>query len=150
MQYFLFLDNNTIGPMTAEQVAAYPVNSQTLVCTTENHQWMPLVNFPELMQIFDNRGQHVYTSAAPKSTYQSDLESKKTTAGVLALLLGALGIQYFYLDKATAGIVTILLSLVTCGLWGTVMFIQGIIILTMSPEDFQRKFLNPAVSFPVF
>lgn len=49
-----------------------------------------------------------------------------------------------------AGIVTIILSIVTCGLWGTLMFVQGIIILTMSPEEFERKFLNPATSFPIF
>ncbi|MDE6782285.1 MAG: NINE protein [Paramuribaculum sp.] len=148
MQYFLYLDNNTIGPMTADQVAAYPVNAHTLVCTTENHQWLPLMQFPELMSVINrnNNASYGYTPAFNTS----GTDSKKTTAGVLALLLGWLGIQYFYLDKPMAGIISIILSIVTCGLWGTIMFIQGIIILTMSPEEFERKFLNPATSFPVF
>lgn len=148
MQYFLYIDNTTIGPMTADQVAAYPVNAHTLVCTTENHQWLPLMQFPELMAVISRRHTASYGYTPAYNT--SGAESQKTTAGLLALFLGWLGIQYFYLDKPMAGIVTIILSIVTCGLWGTLMFVQGIIILTMSPEEFERKFLNPATSFPIF
>ncbi len=71
-------------------------------------------------------------------------------AALLAILLGGLGIQYFYLGKSTAAIITILLSLVTCGLWEIVMFIQGILMLCMSNYDFNQKYVDTQSSFPVF
>lgn len=72
---------------------------------------------------------------------------------LLALLCGTIGLQYFYVNKAAAGIITILLCLVTCGAWAIVNLIQGIIVLwSMSNADFDRKFVAPGTSstFPVF
>lgn len=71
-------------------------------------------------------------------------------AGLLAILLGSLGIHYFYLGKTTAGILTILLSLVTCGIFATLMFIQGILLFCMNNEDFRRKYVLSPSSFPLF
>ena len=72
---------------------------------------------------------------------------------ILALLCGTIGLQYFYINKVAAGIITILLCLVTCGAWAVVNLIQGIIVLwAMSNADFDRKFVAPGTSstFPVF
>jgi len=64
-------------------------------------------------------------AGAPKS---------KITAGILALLIGGLGIHKFYLNKAGLGIVYILFC------WtfvpSIVAFIEGIIYLTQSDEAF--------------
>lgn len=145
MKYFLYINNQSIGPMTAEQVTAYPVNEKTLVCTTTDHEWRPLLLFPELMSaIKSNR-----TNQYPNTQYLSE-DSQKTTAGVLALLLGWLGIQYFYLDKPLAGVLTILLTAVTCGIWGILMAVQGILMLTMSVQEFQQKYVNTTSSYPLF
>ena len=74
----------------------------------------------------------------------------RVTAGLLAIFIGWLGIHYFYLNKPTAGILTIVLSLFTCGIWQVVMLIQGIIMLTMTDEDFNQKYCETDKSFPLF
>lgn len=71
-------------------------------------------------------------------------------AALFAILLGALGIQYFYLGKTTAGILSILLTLVTCGLWEIVPLIQGILMFTMTNEQFRQKYVTTQSSFPLF
>ena len=73
----------------------------------------------------------------------------RLTAGLLALFLGGLGIHYFYLEKTTAGLLSILLSLCTCGIWQIIMLIQGIIILTMTDEDFNEKYYNTMRSITI-
>lgn len=72
---------------------------------------------------------------------------------ILALVCGSIGLQYFYINKAVGGILTILLVLVTCGAWAIINLIQGIIVLwAMSNADFDRKFVAPGTSsaFPIF
>ena len=76
-------------------------------------------------------------------------KSRGITA-LLAILLGGLGVQYFYLGKIGGGFLTILLSLVTCGAWSIITFIQGILMFCMNNETFRYKFvLSPSV-LPVF
>ena len=60
----------------------------------------------------------------------------KVAAGVLGILLGALGIHNFYLGYTGKGIAQLLITLLTCGfgacvtsIWGLV---EGILILTGS------------------
>lgn len=71
-------------------------------------------------------------------------------AALLAILLGGLGIQYFYLGKAMAGIITILLSLVTCGLWSVVMLIQGILMFCITNAQFREKYVLSTSTMPLF
>jgi TM2 domain-containing membrane protein YozV len=71
-------------------------------------------------------------------------------AALLAIFLGSLGIQYFYLGKNTAGIIALVVSLVTCGIPGIIWLIQGILMFTMSQEDFERKYVNTTSTFPLF
>ena len=61
----------------------------------------------------------------------------KVTAGVLALLLGGLGIHKFYLGKIGMGI----LYIVFCWTFipALVAFVEGILYLTSSDEQFQLK-----------
>lgn len=71
-------------------------------------------------------------------------------AGLLAIFLGYLGIQYFYLGKTNAGIIAILISLVTCGSASIIWFIQGILMIAMSEPEFERKFIYTSSTFPLF
>lgn len=61
-----------------------------------------------------------------------------------------MGIQYFYLGKTTAGILTIVISLCSCYIWGLLMLIQGILMLTMSDEAFNEKYVDNDKTFPLF
>ena len=70
----------------------------------------------------------------------------KTTAGLLAILLGAFGVHKFYLGDTNAGAITLTLSLgaglVTCGaatfLMSVIGIIEGVIYLPRSEEEFRR------------
>lgn len=62
----------------------------------------------------------------------------KVVAGVLALLLGSIGVHKFYLGKVAHGI----LMLLFCWTYipGIIALIDGIMILTSSDENFQQKY----------
>lgn len=71
-------------------------------------------------------------------------------AGLFAILLGYLGVHYFYLGKISGGILCIFLCFITCGFWTFLTVIQGILMLSMSSEEFERKYANTPSSFPLF
>lgn len=71
-------------------------------------------------------------------------------ASLLAIFLGWLGIHYFYLGKATAGLLTILITIVSCGLWDIIMFVQGIIMLCMDNRSFNQKYVQSQTTMPLF
>lgn len=58
----------------------------------------------------------------------------KVVAGVLAILLGALGVHKFYLGKIGQGIVYLLFC--WTGIPGIIGLIEGIIYLVKSDEEF--------------
>lgn len=86
------------------------------------------------------------------NAFDSDPSTGKSRgiAALLAIFLGGLGIQYFYLGKATAGLLTILITFVTCGLWEVVMLIQGIMMLVMDNRAFVQKYVNSQSTLPLF
>lgn len=140
MHYYLTIQGNTVGPMTREQLMAYNVNTDTLV-SRDGGPWSPLYTYPELMETYHNHMAQQQTS---------NPASQRTICGILAILIGTLGIQYFLVGKTIAGIITILLSVVSCGLWGIITFIQGIMMLCMTDEQFRQKYVDSTSTFPVF
>lgn len=71
-------------------------------------------------------------------------------AGLLAILLGGFGVHYIYLGKVGGAIICFLLTVITCGLWSILALIQGVVMLTMKQDEFERKFVYSQSSFPVF
>ncbi|MEO1298414.1 MAG: TM2 domain-containing protein [Cyanobacteria bacterium J06636_16] len=71
---------------------------------------------------------------------------KKILAGVLAIVLGSLGIHKFILGYTTEGLVMLLVSVLTCGLGATVMWIvgliEGIMYLTKTDEEFIATYID--------
>ena len=67
-------------------------------------------------------------------------ENKKVLAGILAILFGGLGIHKFILGYNKEGIITIIVSIITCGIFGIVPFIEGIVYLTKSDEEFYQTY----------
>ena len=65
-------------------------------------------------------------------------DRSKITAGILALILGGLGIHKFYLGKGGQGI----LYLIFCWTWipSIIAFVEGIIYLTMDEDKFDQKY----------
>ena len=137
MSYYIHLNGQSIGPMNVTQMMSYPVNADTSV-SKDGGAWAPLYTYPELMEAMQSSG---------TSTIQ---DSKRVVCGILAILLGTLGIQYFVIGKTAGGLITILLSIVTCGLWGIVTLIQGILMLCMTDAEFERKYVESTSTLPLF
>ena len=67
---------------------------------------------------------------------------KKLIAGILAIVIGSLGIHKFYLGYTKEGIIQIVLTVVTLGFAGVIGFIEGIIYLTKTDEEFDRIYVE--------
>ena len=67
-------------------------------------------------------------------------ENKRVLAGVLAILLGPLGIHKFVLGYESEGMIMLFSSILTCGILAAVMgligLVEGIIYLTKSDAEF--------------
>ena len=112
-----------------------PVNKRAIVCPkcgvpTAPDSPFPAVSpsgnsWPEMGSVFETHGR----GGNPKS---------KSTAGLLALLVGGLGVHHFYLGNAVLGII----YLVFCWTFipGIIAFIEGIFFLTMSDDAFNAKY----------
>jgi len=64
----------------------------------------------------------------------------KTTAGILGILLGGLGIHHFYLGSTVTGIIELALTIISCGIGALLGLVEGILLLTMSQEEFDAKY----------
>lgn len=86
------------------------------------------------------------------NAFDSDPATGKSrgVAALLAIFLGGLGIQYFYLGKTTGGLLTILLTCVTCSIWTTITLIQGILMLCMDNRTFRQKYVTTTSTMPLF
>lgn len=74
----------------------------------------------------------------PQPNYQ---DNKKIAAGLLAILLGPLGIHKFYLGYTQEGIIWLVISLFTCGSVTAILgLIEGIIYLTKSDQEFYQTY----------
>ena len=136
MNYYISFNNQIIGPMGPHQIFAYNPNPNTPV-SVDGLNWQPLYLFPELMNMYNDRN-------------RQNVSSNKVLCGIMAILFGTLGIQYFILGKVAGGFITILLSIITCGAWGIITLIQGILMLCMSDSEFQRKYVDSTSTLPLF
>lgn len=169
MQYYLFVSGQVVGPMNADQVFAYNPDPNMSI-SADGRDWRPLFTYPELMQRLQQGGGQGYGQQAyhqqgyGQQSYgqqgygqqgygysnQPQGDSNRVLCGIMALLFGWLGVQYFILGKVAGGFITILLTTVTCGLWSLVTFIQGIMMLCMSDQEFTRKYVNSTSTLPLF
>ena len=73
---------------------------------------------------------------------------KKITAGILAILLGGLGIHKFILGYRSAGLIMLLVSIlgailiIPAVVMGIIGLVEGIIYLTKDDEDFVRQYID--------
>ena len=74
------------------------------------------------------------------SAHGSGRGKNKVTAGLLAILLGGLGIHHFYLGSTVAGVIVLAASFLLCGLGGVIALVEGIMLLVMSDADFDAKY----------
>ena len=94
-------------------------------------------------QAYDPNAQYGYAAPAPA---QGPVAPKqKVVAGILGILLGALGIHKFYLGYTVPGLIMLLVTVLTLGFGGIVMeiigLIEGIMYLTMTDENFYHTYV---------
>lgn len=147
-KWYIMYNGQQVGPMSENELMAYNPTPQTQVWHEGMASWQPLYSFPELMAKLNQQPCFGQRPGVPPTIQKSDKD--KIVAGLLALFLGWLGIHYFYMGKATAGILTIILSFITCGIWDILIFIQAIMILVGSQEEFEQKYVFTNKSFPLF
>ncbi len=107
-------------------------------------------NFQEQMRQFGNEA-----SNALDSVFNNGPSGKsRGIAGLLALLLGTMGLHYFYLNKTTAGVIFLLITLLSCGVLGIVTWIvsiiQGVLFFTSTQQEFEQKWVYTSSNFPLF
>ena len=138
-------DGQQYGPVSAEQLrnwlAQNRVNAQTLIQPEGGTEWKAAGTFPELAGHF----QPAPPLAPPPLTGGSDRATTKIAAGVCGILLGSLGIHKFILGYTGAGLIMLLVSLLTCGMGAIVMHvigtIEGILYLTKKDDEFVRIYV---------
>lgn len=110
---------------------------------------------PPFNKFADTNQQQSQTTPKQDNVFDSGASGRsRGVAALLAILLGYFGGHYFYCGKISAGIICLVLTLVTCGIAGTIIgimaLIQGILMLTMSQEQFEEKYVNTPSAFPLF
>ena len=75
-------------------------------------------------------------------------------AGLLAIILGGVGLHYFYIGKTNAGVIFLLVAILSCGALGVVTHvisnIQGVLFFTSSQEEFESRWVNSPSNVPLF
>lgn len=177
--WYIVYNGQQVGPMTKEQLLSYGLNSQSKVWREGMSDWADVYTIPELMEFIARSTPNARVTPAPTPTYvrreviieqpvRYSSGKSKVVAGILAILLGTFGVQYFYINKPGAGILSFLLiwvlptvvGIVTCGggfmlyllsslLW--LLYIgQGIEMLVLSDEEFDARFPNSSSFWPFF
>jgi TM2 domain-containing membrane protein YozV len=76
---------------------------------------------------------------------RQEANGKKIAAGICAILIGGLGIHKFILGYTTAGLIMLLVTVLTCGVGGIPMgvigLVEGILYLTKSDDDFYQIYI---------
>jgi len=149
-------DGNTYGPVSAEQVkrwlAENRANARTLAQLEGTQDWKPLAAIPEFAESLSPpqgpptpSGGAVPPPITPPS-YSDPRASTKIPAGICGILLGSFGVHKFILGYTGAGLIMLLVTLLTCFIASPVMhivgLIEGIIYLTKSDPEFVRTYVD--------
>ncbi|MBP5315079.1 MAG: DUF4339 domain-containing protein [Muribaculaceae bacterium] len=150
-KYWIIENGRQAGPFEKEELLQHGLSPNSPVWAEGMPDWAPAATVADLSDIIPPAPAtpppyyNAYQQAVPRQ-YAKD----RILTGLFALLLGGLGIHYFYLGKVMPGIVCILATIVSCGIWQIITLIQGIMMLIMSDEEFNSKYVETTNSFPLF
>ena len=139
-------DGRQYGPVNAEQLrhwlAENRVHAQTLVQTEGAQDWKPLSSLPE----FATELNAVPPPVIPAPGAAAARASHKIAAGIFGILLGSLGIHKFILGYTSAGLIMLLVTVLSCFALSPIMhiigLIEGIIYLCKPDEEFVRVYVD--------
>ncbi len=149
------INGQQYGPVSADQIRRWltenRVNAQTLIQAEGSTDWKALGSFPEFAA--DLKTLPPPPMSAPGGTPPAPVDpnitaraSGKIPAGICGILLGSFGIHKFILGYTGAGLIMLLVTLLTCFLASPIMhiigLIEGIIYLSRSDQDFVRTYVD--------
>lgn len=141
-------DAQQYGPVSAEQIRRWltenRVNAHTLAQAEGAADWKPLISFPEFATDFKTPPPSY--PAPPAAGPSNPRAGSKVAAGICGILLGSLGIHKFILGYTGAGLIMLLVTLLTCFIASPIMhligLIEGIIYLTKTDEEFVKTYVE--------
>ena len=145
-------DRQQYGPVNADLIrqwlAENRLNAHTLIQPEGSQEWKPLGSFPEFSTDIKPppAGLPPAMGPLPGASYSDPRAANKIAAGVCGILLGSLGVHKFILGYTGAGLIMLLVTILTCGVGGIVMhvigLIEGIIYLTKTDPEFVRIYVE--------
>jgi TM2 domain-containing membrane protein YozV len=144
MYKIIGIDGQPYGPVGADQIrrwiAEHRANAHTLIQSEGSTEWKPLVSFPEFAA-------DLKAPPPPTVLYASNPRaSNKIGAGICGILLGSLGIHKFILGYTSAGLIMLLVSVLSCFTLAPIVhligLIEGIIYLCKSDDEFVRVYVD--------
>lgn len=152
MNYFIIRNGQQMGPYTIEQLRTMGLPLSTPIWSQGFTNWRVASEISELQGYLVPDAPPQYKNLSDEIGLFDDGPSGKSRglAGLFAILLGTLGIHYFYIGKIAGGIITIILSIITCGIWNIINIIVGIKMLTMKQPEFEEKYVNTPSTLPLF
>lgn len=148
MYRIIGVDGQQYGPVSVEQIRRWlgenRLNAQTLAQLEGAQDWKPLASFPEFAT--DLKTPPSLCPAPTPAPAGHPRAGSKIAAGICGILLGSLGIHKFILGYTGAGLIMLLVTLLTCFIASPIMhligLIEGIIYLTKSDEDFVKTYVE--------
>jgi TM2 domain-containing membrane protein YozV len=144
-------DGQQYGPVNIDQIRRWMaegrVRPETLVQAEGSADWKPLTAFPELAAEWNAVPPTITPPSAPPPILASlPRASNKVPAGICGIILGAFGVHKFILGYTGAGIIMLLITILSCGTLYPVMHIiglvEGIIYLAKSDDEFVNTYVN--------
>src|SRR5262245_45280618 len=152
MYKIIGVDGKQYGPISPEQLRQWitegRARAETLVQQEGQVEWKALSLFPEFAADIKSPTPALAGPSAtlPPPSIASTRASNKLPAGICGILLGCFGVHKFILGYTGAGLIMLLVTLLTCGTLGWAMHIiglvEGIIYLTKSDEEFVRVYVD--------
>jgi len=145
MYKIIGVDGQQYGPVSAEQIrrwiAENRVKAQTPAQMEGAPEWKPLGTFSE----FASELKVMPPPMVPPPVVISRASSKIPT-GIFGILLGSLGIHKFILGYTGAGLIMLLVTVLSCFILSPIMhiigLIEGIIYLCKPDEEFVRTYVD--------
>ena len=159
MSAYFFADGTVQrGPFPIHELPAHGLRPDTLVWKAGMAQWQRADEVEELVlaNVFASAPPPVppahvpyagpYPAAYPGAPRPyNPADSNRVAAGVCGILLGGLGIHKFVLGFTGAGLVMLLVTVLTCGwggiVMGTIGLIEGIVYLCKTDEQFYYTYV---------
>ena len=143
-------DGQQYGPVPAEQIrrwlAENRLRADSLIYAEGATEWKPLSSFPEFAPDPNSAPPVITPFRTPVCPPPNPRASNKIPAGVCGILLGCFGVHKFILGYTGAGIIMLLVSILSCGMLAGVMhiigLIEGIVYLSKPDDDFVNVYVD--------